>query len=78
MRGNANASVIVAFDSHFRKSSRKPTIVADATHAILTQNSRKCTGNVFIDEEVLKSEGASDFDLYAMTHGVEPLPSFSF
>jgi citronellol/citronellal dehydrogenase len=33
--------------------SRTPEIVADAAYAILTQPSRECTGNTFIDDEVL-------------------------
>ena len=35
------------------KRSRKPEIMADAAYAILTQPSRECTGNFFIDDEVL-------------------------
>ena len=37
--------------------SRKPEIMADAAHAILTRNSRECTGNFFIDDEVLLATG---------------------
>ncbi len=45
--------------------SRSPDIMADAAHAILTRPSRECTGNFFIDEEVLREEGISDFSGYA-------------
>jgi citronellol/citronellal dehydrogenase len=45
---------------------RKPAIVADAAHAILTRSSRQCTGNFFIDEDVLRQEGIADFDGYAV------------
>jgi citronellol/citronellal dehydrogenase len=45
--------------------SRSPGILADAAHAILTRPSRACTGNFFIDEEVLREEGVSDFSRYA-------------
>lgn len=45
--------------------SRKPEIMADATYAILIRDPKKCTGNFFIDEEVLKEEGINDFDQYA-------------
>ncbi len=55
---------------------RKPEIVADAAHAILTRNSRECTGNFFIDDEVLADEGVTDFDQYAVTPGAELLPDF--
>jgi citronellol/citronellal dehydrogenase len=45
---------------------RKPDIVADAAHAILTRPSRQCTGNFFIDEEVLLQEGIANLDDYAV------------
>jgi citronellol/citronellal dehydrogenase len=44
---------------------RRPTIVADAAYAILCRDSRSCTGNFFIDEEVLGEEGVTDFSGYA-------------
>ncbi|MBL8683389.1 MAG: NAD(P)-dependent oxidoreductase [Myxococcales bacterium] len=53
--------------------SRKPEIVADAAHAVLTRPSRECTGNFFIDEDVLRSEGVTDLARYAMDASVEPL-----
>ena len=55
---------------------RKPAIVADATHKILTRNSRECTGNFFIDSEVLAESGVTDFDQYAMTPGSPLMPDF--
>ena len=58
------------------KRCRKPEIVADAAHAILSRNSRACTGNFFIDDEVLAAEGVTDFESYAMTPGAELLPDF--
>jgi citronellol/citronellal dehydrogenase len=48
------------------KRSRKPEIVADAAHAILTRPSRNCTGNFFIDVRVLAEEGVSDFSAYSV------------
>ncbi len=51
-------------DEVFR-CSRKPEIMADAAHWILTQNSRDCSGNYFIDEAVLRDSGVTDFDEYA-------------
>jgi citronellol/citronellal dehydrogenase len=47
---------------------RKPDIMADAAHVILTRNARECTGNFFIDDEVLLSVNA-DLEQYAMTPG---------
>ena len=43
---------------------RKPSIMADAAVAILNRDPRTCTGNFYIDEEVLKAEGVSDFSIY--------------
>ena len=54
--------------------SRKPEIMADGAHAILTRPSRECTGNFFIDEEVLASAGVTDFEQYAVKPGERLLP----
>jgi len=51
------------------RHARKPEIMADAAHAILTRESRKCTGNFFIDDEVLREAGVADFDSYAVSPG---------
>lgn len=48
---------------------RTPEIVADAAHAILTRPARETTGNFFIDDEVLREEGVSDFERYAVEAG---------
>lgn len=47
------------------KGSRKPEIMSDAAHWILTQPARDCTGNFFIDVNVLRQSGVSDFNQYA-------------
>jgi len=49
---------------HMMQRSRNPQIVADAAYHILRQNSRTCTGNFFIDEEVLINAGINNFDGY--------------
>jgi citronellol/citronellal dehydrogenase len=46
--------------------SRTPEIVADAAFVILQKPSFETTGNFFIDEDVLKAEGVSDFNKYAV------------
>lgn len=51
------------------RKSRKPEIVADAAYNILKQQSKDCTGNLFIDEDVLKQAGITDLDQYAVTPG---------
>jgi citronellol/citronellal dehydrogenase len=53
---------------------RKPEIVADAAHAILTRDSRTCTGNFFIDDEVLAQEGIGDLKSYAVDPNKPLLP----
>jgi len=56
------------------KKSRKPEIVADAAYYILNRSPAECTGNFFIDEEVLLAEGISDLDQYAVTPGSKLMP----
>jgi citronellol/citronellal dehydrogenase len=56
--------------------SRKPEIVADAAHAILTRPARQTTGRFFIDEEALREAGVTDFDAYAVTPGGPLAPDF--
>ena len=52
------------------KGSRKPEIMADAAHAILTRKSSEYTGNFAIDEDVLRQAGVTDFSEYAVTPGM--------
>lgn len=54
---------------------RKPDIMADAAYEILTRNSRECTGNFFVDEELVVAAG-KDLEQYAMTPGGELMPDF--
>jgi citronellol/citronellal dehydrogenase len=44
--------------------ARKPEIMGDAAHAIFKRPARECTGNFFIDEEVLAAEGVSELASY--------------
>lgn len=44
--------------------SRTPEIMADAAHQILTRPSSECSGNFFIDDEVLYDAGVTDFKKY--------------
>ena len=53
---------------------RKPEIVGDAAHVILTRDSRCCTGNFYIDEEVLREAGVTDFERYAVQPGKPLFP----
>jgi citronellol/citronellal dehydrogenase len=51
------------------KMSRTVDIIADAAYFILSKPSTACTGNTFIDEEVLAKEGITNLDKYAVTPG---------
>ena len=52
--------------------ARTPEIVADAAHAILVRSAAECSGNFFIDDEVLADEGVTDLSSYQAGEG-EPL-----
>jgi len=58
------------------QASRKPEIMGDAAHAILTRSSRVCTGNFFVDDVVLKAEGVTDLRAYAVDPKTELMPDF--
>ncbi|MDY7226857.1 SDR family oxidoreductase [Hyalangium rubrum] len=72
----ATAAINMIGGDEMMQASRTPEIMSDAAHAILTRESRTCTGNFFIDEELLRETGVTDFDKYAVKPGVKPLPDF--
>jgi citronellol/citronellal dehydrogenase len=51
--------------------SRTPEILADAVFYILNQSSEKCTGNCFLDEQVLAAEGITDLSSYSVVPGAQ-------
>ena len=51
------------------QASRKPAVMGDAARAVLTRDSRSCTGNFFIDDEVLEVEGITDLSDYSVAPG---------
>lgn len=65
----ATAAIEFNFPEAILKASRKPAIVADAAREILTRDSRTCSGNFFIDEDVLREAGVVDFGQYAVMAG---------
>ena len=67
----ATAAIEVHFPPEILKASRTPAIVADAAYAILNRDSRLHTGNFYIDEAVLRAEGVTDFERYAVTPGAQ-------
>lgn len=62
---------IKVFFPFLMDKSRKPSIMADAAHYIVTQDSRAVTGNCFIDEEILMQSGMNQFEQYSQTPGQE-------
>jgi citronellol/citronellal dehydrogenase len=56
-------------DSASLRFCRKPLIMSDAAHWILTQPSRALTGQFLIDDEVLARAGVTDFEQYAVEPG---------
>ena len=50
-------------------AGRTPQILADAAHIILNRDSKECTGNFFVDDVLLASEGITDLEKYSVTPG---------
>jgi citronellol/citronellal dehydrogenase len=48
---------------------RTPEILADAAYVILNRVSKDCTGNFFVDDEVLASVGVTDLEKYSVVPG---------
>lgn len=57
------------------QASRSPDIMADAAHAILCRDV-SCSGNFFVDDEVMAAEGVTDLEKYSMTPGATLIPDF--
>lgn len=58
------------------KRSRKPKIMADAAHFIVTQPSREFTGNFCIDDEIMELAGVTDLTSYAVDQSSELMADF--
>jgi len=50
---------------------RTPEILADAAYIVLNRESKGCTGNFFVDDEVLASEGITDLEKYSVVPGTK-------
>ena len=50
---------------------RTPKILADTAYIILNRNSKECTGNFFVDDEVLAAEGITDLEKYSVVPGTK-------
>lgn len=62
----AALKMIPGMDTDF---CRKPEIMADAAYAIFNRKASQCTGNFFIDDEVLAAEGITDLEKYSVKPG---------
>jgi citronellol/citronellal dehydrogenase len=51
------------------ENCRTVEIMAEAAHAILRQDATRCTGNFYLDEDVLRATGVKDFDRFAVNPG---------
>jgi citronellol/citronellal dehydrogenase len=70
----ATAALNLLGGDELARHARTPEIVADAAVRILERDSRGCTGNFFLDEEVLRAEGVTDLSRYAVAPGQELVP----
>lgn len=66
----AALQMIPGVDTNF---CRTPEIMADAAYAILNRDSKSVSGNFFVDEEVLRDEGVTDFEQYSVIPGTKDL-----
>ena len=64
----AALQMIPGIDTNF---CRKPEILADAAYIILNRDSKATSGNFYVDDEVLASEGITDLDHYAVVPGTK-------
>jgi citronellol/citronellal dehydrogenase len=52
-------------------AGRTPEILADAAYIIFNRPAAECTGNFFVDDELLASEGITDLEKYSVTPGTK-------
>ncbi|OJX13888.1 MAG: short chain dehydrogenase [Caedibacter sp. 37-49] len=72
----ATAAVEMLGGKSLLQSARKPEIIADAALFIFKRDSRSCTGQFFLDEDVLKAEGITDFSSYSLNLNAPLIPDF--
>ncbi len=71
----ATAAVNMLGGDELMRASRKPDIMSDAAHVILTHG-LDFTGNFCVDDDVLRSAGVTDLKRYNVDPDVEPTPDF--
>ena len=74
--GIATAAINLIGGEEMMAHCRKPEIMADAAHIILTRNSRDFTGRFCMDDVLLHENGVDNFDQYAVDPTKELWPDF--
>ena len=64
----AALAMIPGVDTAFCRTTE---IISDSAYIILNRESKECSGNFFIDDEVLASAGITDLDKYAVVPGTK-------
>lgn len=64
----AALAMIPGVDTEF---CRKPEILSDSAYIIFNRLAKECTGNFFIDDELLASEGITDLEKYSVVPGTK-------
>jgi citronellol/citronellal dehydrogenase len=64
----AALAMIPGVDTEF---CRKPEILSDSAYIIFNRSAKECTGNFFIDDELLASEGITDLEKYSVVPGTK-------
>lgn len=72
----ATSAVMMLGGDKLMMHSRKPEIMADATHAILCKASREFTGQFCIDDAVIEGEGVTDLSQYSVNPELPLAPDF--
>ncbi len=65
----ATSAINMLDDAVAAENCRTPEIMADAAYEILTRDAKSCTGNFFLDENVLRAAGVKNFDHYQVAPG---------
>ena len=66
-------SVLTRKELRFLQRERQ---ILDAAREILVRDSETCSGNFFIDEDVLRESGVEDFTRYSVNPGSDLQPDF--
>ena len=71
-----NNILAASMDDQGKSKCRTPAIMGDAAYVILTQDSKKFTGNMCVDDSTMMRAGKTDLSEYLATPDAEPFPDF--